>query len=267
MFLPVIAILSLVIALVVFFVCFMAIKKLYWIPIIYVSSFLGLSLTMFIFVAICTLFVNRKKPCRKHSPLFRFFANCIIDTTNQIMRVKVHISGKEILPKESFLLVGNHVSFMDPVITMGELRSYRMGFVGASNAIFKFPIVNNILHKCFSLPINRESARDGVKMVNEAAEIIKSQAASIGIYPEGRRNLEEDGLLPFKNGAFKIAQKAKCPIVVAVIKNTDMINKNFPFKRTHVFLDFVKVIEPSEFEGKTTQQIGDSVREIIQQAM
>lgn len=265
MILPVTAIISLTVSLTVFFVCFGTVAQIYWIPVIFIGSFLSLAILWAVSLIICTLFVDKSKPCRKHSRLFRFYANCIIDSANQIMGVRLHVTGTEKLPEEKFLLVGNHLSFMDPVITMGLLRRYRMGFVGANNAIFKFPVVDRLLHKCFSLPIDRQSARDGVKMVNEAAEIIKNQLASIGIYPEGRRNLGDAGeLLPFRNGAFKIAKKANCPIVIAVIKNVEKIKKNFPFRRTHVYLDFVEVIQYEEFAGKSTQEIGDCVREIIQ---
>lgn len=267
MILLIVAILSLGIALTVYFVCFATVAKLYWIPIVFAGSYLALALLWALSLIVCTLFVNKNKPCRKHSRLYRFFANCIIDTSNILMRVKLHVTGKEKLPQEKFLLVGNHLSFMDPVITMGVLRSYRMGFVGASNAIFKFPIMDKLLHKNFCVPINRESAKDGIKMVNEAAEIIKSGQASMGIYPEGRRNLEGGEMLPFKNGAFKIAKKANCPIVVAVIKNVENIKKNIPFKKTHVYLDFTAVIHPEEFADSNTQQISERVREIIEQTM
>lgn len=267
MILIIVAILSLAISLTEFFVWFGAWEQIYWIPVFFVGSFIALVLLWAISLILLTLFVNKEKPCRKHSRLYRFYANCIIDTSNFLTRVKLHVTGKENLPQEKFLLVGNHLSFMDPVITMGVLRSYRMGFVGASNAIFKFPIVDKLLHKNFCIPINRESAKDGVKMVNEAAAIIKSGQASVGIYPEGRRNLEGGEMLPFKNGAFKIAKKANCPIVVAVIKNVEKIKANIPFKRTHVYLDFTAVIQPEEYADKNTQQIGEHVRTIIEQAL
>lgn len=267
MILLIVAILSLGTSLAVFFACFEAVTEIYWIPIVFVGSYLALALIWAIALIICTLPVKKSKPCRKHSRLYRFFANCIIDASNFFMRVKLHVKGKEKLPKEKFLLVGNHLSFMDPVITMGVLRSYRMGFVGASNAIFKFPVMDKLLHKNFCIPINRESAKDGVRMVNEAAEIIKSGQASIGIYPEGRRNLEGGEMLPFRNGAFKIAKKANCPIVVAVIKNVEKIKHNIPFKKTHVHLEFTAVIRPEEFADKNTQQIGEYVRELIEKAL
>lgn len=268
MFLPIVIFISLAIALAVYFVFYRTIERLFWIPVIFLSSFAGIILLSALTVIISTLFVDKSKPCRKHSPLFRFYANCIIDVSMSVTRVKLHVTGKEKLPKRTFLLVGNHLSFMDPVVTMWVLRKYRMGFVGASNAIFKYPVVDKILHKCFSLPLDRESLKSGVEMVNEASEILKNGLACEGIYPEGKRNLQpENGLLPFKNGAFKIAKKANCPIVVAVIKNVENIKKNMPFRRTHVYLDFAKVIMPEEFEGKSTVEIGEWVRKILEREL
>ena len=256
---------SLAISLTVYFTCFYTVATIYWIPVVFAGSYLALAILWAVSLIICTAFVNLEKPCRKHSRLYRFYANCIIECSIIFTRTKLHVSGKEILPEEKFLFVGNHLTFMDPVIVMWVLRSYRMGFVGASDAIFKFKVLARLLHKNFSLPIDRSSAREGVKMVNEAAAIIGCQAASVGIYPEGRRNLEGGEMLPFKNGAFKIAKKANCPIVIGVIKNPEMIKKNLPFKRTHVYLDFVDVLKPEEFADKSTQEIGETVREIINQ--
>lgn len=264
MILPAILIISLAISLLVFFLCISRITKIYWIPIMFVCNVVALALLWALSLMLLVLFVDKSKPCRKHSRLYRFYANCIIDTACQIMRVKLHVTGMEKLPKEKFLLVGNHLSLMDPVITMGLLKKYNMGFVGASDAIFRFPVVDRLLHKCFSLPIDRSSARAGVVMVNEASQIIKNQLASMGIYPEGKRNLQpENGLLPFKNGAFKIAKKANCPIVVAVIKNVEKLKSNAPFKKTHVYLDFVEVIYPEFFADKNTAEISEHVRNTL----
>ena len=267
MLLVVIAAISLVISLAVFFACFGKIAQIYWIAVVFAGSFLGLILLWALPVIICSFFVDLKKPNRKHSPFFRFYADCLIDLAIRLMRIKIHVIGREKLPKEKFLLVGNHLSYFDPGVAMLALRSYRMAFVGATELLYRFPVLKKIGHKVFCVPIDRQSARDGVRMVNEAAEIISSQLASIGIYPEGRRNLEGGELLPFKNGAFKIAKKANCPIVIALIKNIDKIKNNLPFRRTHVYLEFVDVIKPEEIAGYTTQEISELVREKLEEKL
>lgn len=263
MLLLIFAILSIIAAVTVYFVCFGTVAQLYWIPVIFAGSYLGLLLLFMLSAQVCVLFVSLKKSYRKHNPLFRFYLNSIIDAANFGLRIKIHVTGKEILPKEKFLVVGNHRCFMDPLVLMSVLRSWHTGLVAAAEVIFNYPLINKLLYRNFCIPIDRGNARSGIKMVNEAAEIIKSQVASIGIYPEGAINETDGQLLPFKNGAFKIAKKANCPIVVAVIKGGETLKKNYPFKRTHVYLKFVAVIPPEEVAEETTQQIGERVREII----
>ncbi|MGN1116156.1 MAG: lysophospholipid acyltransferase family protein [Candidatus Ornithomonoglobus sp.] len=236
-------------------------RRLYLVPVIFALCFAALFLLWALSCAVCALFVNKEKPCKAHSPLFRFYANCIIDSLMQLMRIKLHVSGEDILPREKFLFVGNHRSSMDPIIEMGVMRKYNIGFV-AKRELFEIPVIGKIMHKCFCLSLNRGRTRDEVNTILQAIDIIRSQTASVGIYPEGTRNRGE-GLLPFKSGAFKIAQKAECPIVVGFIRNSDRITKNAPFKRTDVYLEFAGVLSAGYIAQKGTAEISEAARSML----
>lgn len=157
-------------------------------------------------------------------------------------------------------MVGNHRSEMDPILEMGALRRYHIGFV-AKEELYKTPVLREIMHKCFCLPLNRASARDAANTICRAAEYIKTQKAVMGVYPEGTTS---QNLLPFKNGAFKIAKKAKCPIVVTVIRNSEQVLKNAPFRRTHVYLDFIGTLSAEEVEACKTEQLSEKVRDMME---
>lgn len=239
-----------------------AVENAIYIPVTFVIGFVLLFMLWAISCVICTFFIDKNKSCDRHSPIFRFYSNCIIDTLMQILRVKLHVSGTEILPKEKFLFVGNHRSSMDPILQMGVLRKYNIGFI-AKQELFRIPAIGKLMHKCFCLSLNRGDPREDVKAIISAAELIKNQTAAIGIYPEGTRNKGE-GLLPFKNGAFKIAQKAKCPIVVAKITNSEQIMKNAPFKKTNVHIDFIGVLDADFVAENSTVIIGDKVKAMLE---
>jgi len=64
------------------------------------------------------------------------------------------------------------------------------------------------------------------------------------------------GLLPFHHGVFKIAQKAKAPVVICKVSFDDLVGHNWP-KRTHASLDILKVIYPDEYEAMTSTDIGN----------
>ena len=85
----------------------------------------------------------------------------------------------------------------------------------------------------------------------------------MGIYPEGMVNKSAKGLLPFRSGAFKIAKKAKVPIVVAVIANTRKINENLLRRRTHIYLDIIGTIPYEEIAELKTNEIGEKVQTIM----
>lgn len=233
------------------------------IPIVFFGCFLLITLLWCIGCFICTRFIDMNKNYDTHSRLYRYFTNEIIDYAAKFLRVRVHVSGMKLLPEEKFLFVGNHRSLIDPMLTMSVLRKYRMGFV-AKQVVFQIPIICRLMHRCNCLCLNRENLRDSAKCISKAAEHISTGRASMGIYPEGERNLESDELLPFMHGAFKIAKKAKCLIVVGVIRNAGNISKNFPLKRTDVFLDFLEVLDKDYVMNHSTTEISNTARSIME---
>ena len=63
---------------------------------------------------------------------------------------------------------------------------------------------------------------------------------------------------------FKIAQKAKVPIVVCTLQNTQKVKENMPhFKPTDVHLHLVGVVQPEEFEGLSTVDIANRVHAMM----
>lgn len=240
------------------------IGKIYMLPVAFVLAFAVLFLFCVLFCVICTCFVDTEKPCRKQNRVFRFFTYCIIHSIIKFFGIRLYVSGTENLPSEKFLLVGNHRSAFDPLLTMGALHQ-KIGFV-AKKELFDIPVLREIMHKRFCLPLDWGSKKQGLHTCLSAIDIIKSGVTSMGIYPEGATNRGNE-LLPFKNGAFKIAQKAKCPIVVAVIENTDSIKKNAPFRKTDVYLNFVGTLDSEFVSSAKTEQISDTVRKMIEHSV
>lgn len=240
-------------------------KALWAIPIAFLAIGLMLLLLWVTSCFVCTRFIDINKECNKYNKIYGYYTNCIIDIVVWFLRIKTHITGEEKLPEEKFLLVCNHRGAMDPLITMGVLRRYNMGFV-AKKELFEIPVISRLMHQNYCLSLNRGDVKDSAKVILRAGQIVKEGQASMGIYPEGKRNREE-GLLPFMHGAFKIAKKADCSIVVATIKNTEHIMKNKPWKRTHVYLDFIGVIDKEIVRENTTVQLSDIAKEMMEKKL
>lgn len=240
--------------------------KIYLIPLVLIGTFVALVLLWCLFCSICAAFIDMDKDYDTHSPFYRYFVNNIIESLEIFMNIKTHYSGKECLPDEKFMLVCNHRSAMDPLLTMGVLREYNTGFI-AKKAIYKVPVIRRLMHRCFCPRLDKDDMKSQAKTILRASKLIKTQEASIGIYPEGTRNKTGEGLLPFMSGSFKIAKKADCPIVVAIIKNAENISKNTPWKKTHVYIEFIGVIDKETVAAHNTTELSDMAKGMIEERM
>ena len=178
-------------------------------------------------------------------------------------KVRVHTDGAELVPDDGkFLLVSNHISVFDPAITITALEDKNLAFV-AKKELFGVFAAGKYLAKSGCVGLDRENDREAVKAINKAADNIKNGVCAMGIYPEGYVNKNPGTLLPFRNGAFKIAKKAKVPIVVAVVRNTREANKNMFKRHSDVYLKIIKVIPYDDIANLKTNEIGDIVYKIM----
>ena len=181
-------------------------------------------------------------------------------------RVKVVVSGKEKLAavKDKFLLVGNHRSDFDPIITAIGLKLKEFAFISKPEN-FKIPFLGKIAKKCLYLPIDRDNPRNAIKTIVRAAELIKNGAASYGVYPEGTRS-KSVNILPFHDGVFKIAEKAEAPVVIAGIRGTEKVHKNAPWKKTVVYLDVLEVIDAETVKTLSSHELSEKAQSILAEA-
>jgi 1-acyl-sn-glycerol-3-phosphate acyltransferase len=146
-----------------------------------------------------------------------------------IGRVTVKIEGLEnISPDGSYVLVSNHVSYMDtPVILANVPVQFR--FL-AKEGLFRIPLLGTHLARAGHIPVPLEDPRAAVRVLTKAAEVIKHRGISMLIFPEGGRS--PDGVLqPFKEGAAYIAIKAGVPLVPVTLIGTHQI---LPFGSGHM---------------------------------
>ena len=175
-----------------------------------------------------------------------------------ICNVRVRIEGKELLPEDGrFLLVSNHLSAFDPIVLIHLLKKRGMLFVSKPEN-FKIPIAGFLMKKSGFLAIDRDNARNAIGTIYEAADYLAADSGPVVIYPEGTRNKTPgNGLLPFHNGVFKIAKRAKAPVVVTVVTGTDKVKDGAPFKRTGVALKILDVIDSQYVSQHNDKDTGD----------
>lgn len=216
---------------------------------------------LFIFVGICSLFADRNKVYDKESKFFRFLLTSSTAIARVLIRIKLDVRGMDKVPEGRFLLVSNHRSKFDPILTWLVFKKQHIAFISKFSN-FKVPIYGRIIRRCCFMGIDRENPREALKTINQSVKLLKNDEVSIGVYPEGTRNYDE-GLLPFHNAVFKIAVKAKVPIVVLVVKNTEDIQHNYPLHRSVVRMDICEVMPADKVASMKTSEIGEHIREVM----
>ena len=239
--------------------------SLHWlwqIPLLFAGLWLSLVILALLFLLLWCAPISLEKPVEEDSPADRRLLCLYSDFALSLLRVKRHITGMEKLPQHGrFLLVCNHLSILDPVLLLGCMKTSQLAFISKQENN-RLPVVNKLMHKTLCQLINRDNDRDALLTILKCVDILKQDKANIAVFPEGYTS--RDGhLQPFRNGVFKIAQRAKVPIVVCALRGTPAVFRNFlRLRRSHVYLDLLAVIPAEELKGQT-KEVGARVHAIM----
>lgn len=245
-----------------------AFESLMWIwllPVGFLGCFLLCVLLFFLFLlAICAT-VDPDKQEEEDSKLYRTVINLIVEAVFSIARIRAETRGLEKIPNDGrFLLVCNHLHDWDPVVLFRYFKQSQLAFVGKREVRDMF-VVGKLMPKILCQFINRENDREALKTILRCIQLLKEDKVSIAIFPEGRIH-QDRKFHEFRPGVFKIAQKAKVPIVVCTLQNTQNMVKNFlKLKPTDVKLHLLDVIPAQSLEGKTTVEIAQQIHAMMAQ--
>ena len=93
---------------------------------------------------------------------------------------------------------------------------------------------------------------------------IKKDGTNLVTFPEGTRS-KSGRLLPFKNGAFKMAHKVGAPVIPLSIVHANKVNPPtwmFPLRPSHGVCKVV-IHEPIESKDIDEEDLGNKVREAV----
>lgn len=224
-----------------------------------------LELLFFVIIALC---IPKNKDYNKVSPAFSKIFIGFYSFSMAFFRVRLHVSGIEQVPfskddseNNKFLAVCNHRSGFDCFAMAVALKKEPIAFITKPEN-YNIPVAHRYMRRGLYLSIDRDDVRKALLTIMKGIDFIASKVVSIGVFPEGTRT--KDGKLgTFKPGCLKIAEKTECPIVVCTVQGTEKVMKNFPFKKTDVYFDVIKVISQDSFSDNTTVDISDDIRKLM----
>jgi 1-acyl-sn-glycerol-3-phosphate acyltransferase len=164
----------------------------------------------------------------------------------RIAGVKVQPIGLDKLdPARTYIFMSNHISNLDPPITMALIPRRTSAMV--KKELFKIPIWGGIMRMGSLVPVDRKNRDAGITAVREARKVL-DHGLNLTTYVEGKRSF--DGrLLPFKRGPFYLAEKCQVPVVPITISGTEkcMPKARFSIRPGLVTVEFHPAIEPADF--------------------
>jgi len=164
--------------------------------------------------------------------------------------VRVETVGLDKLdPARTYIFMSNHVSNLDPPITVPLIP--RRSSVLVKAELFKVPILGRSMRMGSLIPVDRHNRDAGIESVRIAKQVVQEQGLNMMIYVEGKRSFDGK-LLPFKKGPFYLAMECGVPVVPVTIAGTInlMPKGRFAIKPGTATVTFHPPIEPQDFGSK-----------------
>ncbi|MGQ0647808.1 MAG: lysophospholipid acyltransferase family protein [Gemmatimonadaceae bacterium] len=166
-------------------------------------------------------------------------------------------------PRRPYVAVSNHESWAD-IFLISHLP-WEMKWM-SKEAMFRIPCFGWMMRMAGDISLTRGERTSAVKAMAAARDRI-AKRVSVMIFPEGTRSRGGE-LLPFKDGAFRLALETGAPILPIVVAGTRdaMAKGRFRFQRARAR---VKVLPPIETIGLTLDDVAtlrDRTRALMAEA-
>lgn len=218
----------------------------------FVGAFLALNVLFLLLLFMISLFFPKGEP-KKESRFWRRWTVHAVRWILDMLRVRVKVEGRELLPGEPVVLVSNHRSDFDPMAAMVAFSHRPLVYISKESNL-RIPIAGAFVRRCHFLPIDRENPRSALATLKHAASLMREEGLDIGIYPEGTRSYK-GGPKPFKEGAFLMAKQAGAPIVLMTTEGTEEIAGHVILRRNIVRLRVLRVISAEEVAATTAREL------------
>lgn len=228
-----------------------------------IGTWIAVWILIYAFVFSMSFLCSKKKEYEKPSKFYYSLFNLGYDALIGSARITMHVDGLDKVPNGTcFLLVSNHISRYDNMIQSYVLRKHIISYISKPSN-FKIPFGNRYMNRSLYLKIDRESPIRALRTINKATDLLSNDITSIGLFPEGTRSKDYE-VHEFKPGSMRIALKSKKPVVVVCMDNTQFIHKNFPLKRTQVYMHIIDCIDITN-EDTNTIDLAKRLEEVIKQ--
>ncbi len=146
-------------------------------------------------------------------------------------------------PRRPYVVVANHESFSD-ILLISHLP-WEMKWLSKAE-LFRIPVLGWMMWLVGDIPVKRGFGPSAVEAMARCQQVLENRV-SVMIFPEGTRSKTAE-LLPFKDGAFRLAIEAGVPILPLAVSGTSTALRKHDWRFGRSVAE-VRVLLPVETAG------------------
>lgn len=171
---------------------------------------------------------------------------------SRTLGLKITIKNEHLLQTKPSVVISNHQSALD-IFVLGRL--FQPGYTVTAKKVLQYvPFLGWFMLALGTFFLDRAKGEKARRVLQTALVGLKTKKRSIFMFPEGTRSaLKNMELLPFKKGAFHLAQQAGIPVVPVAVSNYSTIfhSQSKTFNCGEIIIE---VLEPVPTTGLETHE-------------
>lgn len=137
---------------------------------------------------------------------------------------RIEFEGTENIPPESgkgLIVAPNHQTYIDPVwVTLPVKRKFRYM---AWDAAFEWFFVGSLIRRLGAFPVKTAKDKGGKLDAMKKSLKLLRDGATLVVFPEGEREFSDGELLPFREGALRLAMETDTQILPVTISGANKV--------------------------------------------
>lgn len=197
-------------------------------------------------------------------------ANATGQWVNKVMDlfdITINIRGKENIPMDRpCVFYANHQGYADIVVMLKATEGKQIGFI-AKDSLEKLPYFGKWIRALHGVFIKRGDAKAALRSIQAGVNELKD-GYSLVIFPEGTRSHGHE-MGEFKAGSFKLATKAKVPVVPVTIDGSYHMfeDRSIITSGAEVNMIIHPPIETADLDRKEASELHTRVENIIREGL
>lgn len=180
---------------------------------------------------------------------------------NPLWRFSVEGQGPKD-PRRPYVVVSNHESYAD--VFLISMFPWEMKWM-AKTTIFNIPLMGWMMRYSLDIPVKRGDREGAMQAIKDARDRL-ARKVSIMAFPEGTRSKTRE-MLPFKDGAFKLAIESGAPILPIAVAGTRqaMAKGSFQFRPARAKARVLAPIETAGLKSTDMAALKARTRAVIEE--